>query len=98
MQCVSCGKVTTEDFIYNSSVCPFSYTESDKGVKCTNCSHYTCGFCISGFLERGCNKFVNQDKWAYDMTYFCTWGVLPCKNFKCHACEWNHEKDNARIN
>ena len=96
MKCVSCNRVTEELLVTNEE-CPFYFTKSDLGVKCPHCSIYICGSCIMGFLERGCHKFVDDDRWSYDMSYFHQWGILPAKDFRCHACEWSHEKDNARI-
>ena len=96
MMFISCN-TKAEEILETNKECPFYFTKSDMGVKCPHCRNYTCGSCIKGFLDRGCNKFVNEDRWSYDMSYFRSWGILPCNSFQCHACEWNHEKDNARI-
>ena len=96
MKCICCNTKSTEDLVTNEK-CPFYFTPSDMGVKCSHCCSYTCGACIKGFLDRGCSKYVKIDRWSYDMSYFQRWGILPCNTFQCHACEWNHEKDNARM-
>ena len=69
MKCICCNTIT-EEILETNKECPFYFTKSDMGVKCPHCRNYTCGACIKGFLDRGCNKFVNEDRWSYDMSNF----------------------------